>query len=116
MIPYFQQTHPYRTETIEIIDLHSPPPTTSKLKKHWCYYCDRFITKIWRHVQRIHKNENLVKYAYCNDDVTMKEKNAAAQLIRNLGNYKYNMNILSSGCNTDDLIVARDCQGVKREN
>jgi len=77
---------------------------TTKKKPNFCAYCGIQITKLERHLIRIHKDEVNVKKFLLFAKGTVARKNALA-LIRAEGNDKHNVSVLQKKEGT--LILAR---------
>ena len=72
-----------------------------KNRKLPCYYCEKYLYQMPRHLKRQHSDESQVIKALKNTS----DEHIGLQLIANLGTYKHNMNVLKTGDGV--LIVGR---------
>lgn len=72
-------------------------------KKNFCFYCKTFQSKIYHHLERIHKNEADVQ-KFINLPKNTKERRQIIDTIRRNGNFLYNTN---TKYNDGELIVCR---------
>ncbi|XP_072182362.1 uncharacterized protein [Diadema setosum] len=64
-------------------------------KKYICLYCEKPVTKLPRHLVKVHYNEAAVIDFVHEKDQTTKEAKLAK--LRNLGNHRHNMDVLQKG-------------------
>lgn len=62
---------------------------------NYCYFCNSPQTQIWRHIKNIHKAETQVaRLGEITDETDQKQE---IDLLRNLGNYHHNKEVLQAG-------------------
>jgi hypothetical protein len=72
-------------------------------KKLACYYCGKLYNhRIWQHIEAVHDDEADVCKAAA---MKGKEKDEAVAMLKNMGNYKYNIAVLSE--EKGQIIVSR---------
>ncbi|XP_029987175.1 uncharacterized protein LOC115417411 isoform X2 [Sphaeramia orbicularis] len=65
-------------------------------KKHYCFYCNKAILKMARHLQRKHMDKKDVAYAF-SFEIGSKQRKVLLEKLRNKGDYKHNTHVLEKG-------------------
>ena len=65
-------------------------------KKHYCFYCSKSSTNITKHLLNKHKDEERIKQIIMQTKMSQ-ERKLQLELVRNLGDYKHNCEVRSTG-------------------
>ncbi|XP_054286882.1 titin homolog [Macrosteles quadrilineatus] len=79
---------------------------------HCCFFCDKLICKMSRHLEHCHENEMEVAKILALPKSSLLRRNAFSELTR-LGDYHYNCDILSK--RTGELILIRRPSAIEKE-